>query len=437
MKFFQRADPTRGNDGVNRAGDGKISVASGIRGTPPIVLLLLLVDMVSLGLSLPAMPGLVCEMAGGDRGWVFWYGAASLAYGIGFLCSAGLAGSLSDRFGRRPLMLCNCAGLALGNLAGAMAPGLALFVASRAWCGFFGSNISLAQAYVADISSPEQRGPRFGLLGALQGLGFIIGPFLGGFLGKFDLRAPFVVAGFASASVWMAAYFLLAESLTHRIPGRSERGIVHPVKALRLLAALPGASALLPPVALLTLSQNIAIVSWVPYATARFGWDSRQNGLGLVVFGVAAMVSQAALFPLMLKRFSLPKICLSGLLFYTLSFLAFGLAERGWVACAVMIANIPGFVVHTGFQTLVSGLADEQSQGVTLGGLQALSNLSLVLAPVISAILLSLMSIPGAPSWQLGAPMYFCSLLAFLALLFYRHSIAGAAGAALRPANKT
>ncbi len=403
----------------------------GSRPVPLIVFLLLLVDMASLGLSLPALPGLVSELAGGERGWVFWYGAATLAYGIGFLFSAGLAGSLSDRFGRRPLMLLNCGGLALGNLAGAMAPGLALLVASRVWCGFFSSNISLAQAYVADISSPGERGARFGLLGALQGLGFIIGPLIGGYVGTMDLHAPFFVAGCASAVMLIAACFLLPESLCRRDSVTRPGSLVHPVKALALLRELPGIRNLLPTVALLTLSQNIAIVSWVPYAASRFGWDARANGWGLFVFGIAAMVSQAVFFPLMLKVLPLRRICVFGLCFCTASYLGFGLTDQGWIACAVMIANMPGYVVYVGFQTVVSGLADGRSQGVTLGGLQALSNISLVLAPVFASFLLSWMQVDGGSPWRAGLPMYFCALLSLLALLLYVR-LPG-----LRPTNNT
>lgn len=402
---------------------------------PPILVLMLLSDMVCLGLSLPVMPSLVSRMAHGEHSWVIWYGAATLAYGIAFLCSAGLTGSLSDRLGRRPLMLCNCVGLAVGNIAGALSPSLAVFVLSRGWCGFFSSNISLAQAYVADISTPAERGPRFGLLGAMQGLGFIVGPLLGGFLARIDLRAPFVMAGVAAAAIGTAAFFLLRESLVHGNPGTASPCAPKSMQALRQLLLLPRARTIVPAIVLLTLSQNITIVLWVPYATARYGWSALQNGWGLFIFGVASMASQALVFPLLIKAFSLRWICVAGLASSFVAYLAFGLTGHGWIACAVMIANMLGYTVYIGFQTLVAGLADERFRGTIMGGLQTLNNLSLVLAPAFSAALLFAMNASGG-GWREGMPMYFCSFLALLSLVLYASSFRGGEGLDLPPTNE-
>jgi DHA1 family tetracycline resistance protein-like MFS transporter len=169
--------------------------------------------MVSLALVLPVLPGLVESLIDNKEVFFLWYGAATFAFAVSFFISAGVAGRLSDRFGRRPMMIACCGGLAAGYFACAMSPGIVAFIASRALCGLFSANLSLSQAYVADLSAPAERGRRFGLLGVVQGLGFLIGPLLGGQLGQQDLRIPFFAASGLALAGGFTAVFLLRESL--------------------------------------------------------------------------------------------------------------------------------------------------------------------------------------------------------------------------------
>ena len=390
--------------------------ARGVHRPPRYVFFLLLMDMVSLGVVLPILPAAVAELAGPGGAVHFWYGAATFTFAVSFFASAAMAGKISDRLGRRPLMLASCAGLAAGNFVCAAAPGVALLIAGRTLCGLCSANIVLSQAYVADLWPPKERGRALGLLGAMQGLGFIIGPMIGGYLGRTDLQHAFVAAGFSTALGGLGAVFLLRESLPPE-RRRATVGRLNPFSALQGLRRVPGFGALVPAFAVVMLAGSIAIISWVPYATARFGWDTAQNGWALCFFGLCGMISQGLFFPLAVKKFPIPLICLGGLCSVVAAYTAFALTSHGWVSFVIIAGNLVGLSVLVSFQTMASMRADEKSQGATLGGLQALNNLMLVVAPVFAAVLLSVMSSAGATSWWAGLPFFFCAALVFLAIV--------------------
>lgn len=399
--------------------------ASGTPRFPRFVFLLQLMDMISLSLVLPVLPALVGELSGTGASVYFWYGVATLAFAVCFFFSAAVMGKLSDRFGRRPLMIASCAGLALGNFLCAMAPGLAMLMVGRALCGLSSANIPLAQAYVADRSSSSERGRALGLLGAMQGLGFIIGPMIGGHLGSGDLQIPFFVAALFPLAGGLAAVFLLRESLPRERRRWTGDGL-HPLAALAQLRRLPGFGPLVPAVALVMLASNVVIISWVPYATVRFGWDTAQNGWGLFAFGLGAMLSQALFFPLAVKKFPVRLVCLAGLFSVAATYLALGLADRGWMVFVFLAANLAGYSVLVAFQTLASAVTGEQSQGATMGGLQALNNLALIVAPGFAAALLMAMAHFPASDWRTGLPLYFCAALVGGALVLAARRLASA-----------
>lgn len=308
------------------------------------------------------------------------------------------------------MMIASCAGLAAGNFVCAAAPGLALLIAGRALCGLSSANIALSQAYVADLCSSSKRGRALGLLGAAQGLAFIIGPIIGGYLGRADWHAAFVAAGVSTALGGLGAVFLLRESLPPE-RRRSVAGKMNPFSALRGLLRLSGFGPLVPAVALVMLASSIAIISWVPYATLRFGWDPAQNGWGLFVFGLCGMLSQGIFFPFAVKKFPVSLVCLAALCSMVAAYLAFGVANRGWMAFVIMGANVIGFTALVSFQTMASTRSDEKSQGATMGALQSLNNLMLVIAPMFASVLLSGMAFFGAQSLLAGLPFYFCAVL--------------------------
>lgn len=396
-------------------------------GTPPssdhhripqwFLYLLMGVEMTNLGLLLPVLPEFIAQGVGSGKVAAIWYGVSSFLFGMGFLIGSAVTGPWSDRYGRRPFLLGNCAGLAVGHLLAATSPSIVVFVLARMWTGLFNSNIALAQAYMADLSTTGERGRRFGLLGAMQGLGFIIGPILGGYLGHQNPRIPFLVAGIASAVLGLLAAWLLKESLPSGMRWASPPSLRNPFRILRDLVRLPGFGPLVPALGLLTLSQNVMITSWVPYATVRFGWGPRENGWGLFTFGVFSALAQGLVFPVLLKRLNPARICLGAMASSSLTYAAFGWTHDGVVALILLGANVVGFTGYMCFQTLASNRTDAEHQGGTLGGLQALNNLTLVLAPFFTSGLLYAMLRWRESEMMAGLPMFFCSGLVALALV--------------------
>ena len=279
------------------------------------------------------------------------------------------------------------------------------------------ANIAVANAYVADITPAADRARRFGLLGAMMGLGFILGPALGGILGDLDLRLPFVASGSLAVVNWIYGYFVLPESLPgdRRTPFAWRKA--NPVSALRGLVDLRGVGPLIAVIALSTLSQFMLHSTWVLYTTFKFGWGPTENGWSMFAVGLAAALVQGVLLGRLLKRFEAKKLAIIGLVSSTLGYLAWGLAPAGWVMYLIIALNLLGFTVTAAMQSIVSNAADASSQGQTMGSVASLTSLMAVVGPVLGAPLMGAVSHLQPGDWRIGAPFYFCAAVQLLSLL--------------------
>lgn len=388
----------------------------------PFILVTVLVDMVSIGLIIPVLPALVGSFTGSQAEQAFWYGAVTFAFGIANFIGSPILGALSDRFGRRPVLLLGFCGLALNFFATALAPALWMLVAVRLVGGAMQANVAVAQAYVADITPPEQRARRFGLLGAMFGLGFILGPVMGGLLGGIDLHLPFFAAGGLALLNLLYGWFVLPESL----PAERRRAFswrrANPVAALKGLHGLHGVGALVAVLALASLAQFVLHTSWVLYTTFKFGWGPSENGWSLFAVGVMSALVQGVLLKHLLARFTAQRLAVLGLVSGAVCFVLWGAATEGWVMYAVIGANVLGFCGAAALQGIVSNAADARRQGETMGAVASLNSFTAVLAPVIGAPLLAAVSHLPQGDWRIGAPFYFCAALqALAALLAIRH----------------
>jgi DHA1 family tetracycline resistance protein-like MFS transporter len=352
----------------------------------------------------------------------FWYAAVAFAFGLANFIGAPVMGALSDRFGRRPVLLMGFCGLALNLFATALATAAWMLVAVRLVGGLFQSNAAVANAYVADITPPEDRARRFGLLGAMFGIGFILGPTLGGLLGEIDLRLPFVVAGSLALVNVAYGWFVLPESLPadRRRPFEWRR--CNPVAALRGLARLQGVGLLVPALACIGLAQFTMYTIWVLYTTFKFGWSPADNGWSLFFVGVMSALVQGWLLGKLLKRFEARQLLVWGLTSSSIAYLLYGLAPVGWAMYAITLVNLIGFTVQATMNSVVSGAADATVQGQTMGSVSSLNSLTAAIAPLVGPPLLGLVSHFPQGDWRIGAPFYFCALLQGLAMLFaWRH----------------
>jgi len=308
--------------------------------------------------------------------------------------------------------------LSLSFFVTALATALWMLIVVRLFSGAMQSNASVANAYVADITPPQERAKRFGLLGAMFGLGFILGPVMGGLLGAIDLRLPFFAAGSLALLNVLYGFFVLPESLLldKRRPF-SWRAALNPIAALTELGRLGGVGILVAVVACAALSQFVLYSSWVLYTTFKFGWGTQDNGWSLFTVGCMSALVQGVLLGRLLKRYSPQRLATVGLVSSTLAYLAWGAATEGWMIYAVILCNVLGFTVSASIQSIISGAADATTQGRTMGAVSSLQSLMAVVAPVLSAPLLGMVSHLPRGDWRIGAPFYFCALVQLAALV--------------------
>lgn len=394
----------------------------GRRAAMPFIMATVLIDMVSIGLIIPVLPLMVGQFTRSPSEQAVWYGVMMMTFGIANFFSSPILGRLSDRYGRRPVLLIGFSGLALSFFVTGLATALWMLLAVRIFSGAMQSNIAVANAYVADITPPAERAKAFGKLGAMLGMGFILGPVLGGLLGGRDLHLPFFVSGALACVNWLYGYFVLPESL----PPERRRPFVlreaNPVTALRGLTELKGVGSLVFVVAFSGLAQFVTQTSWVLYTSFKFGWGPTENGWSLFAIGLMTVLVQGVFLSRLLRRFSPQRLAIMGLVSSSICFVLWGASWQGWMLYAVIVANVLGYAVTASIQSLISNAADPETQGRTAGAVGSLNSMMAVLAPMIGAPLLATVSHLPRGDWRMGAPLYFCALLqATSTLIALRH----------------
>ena len=383
----------------------------------PFILVAVLIDMVSIGLIVPVLPPLVGTFTGSQADQAFWFGAVAFAFGLANFFGAPVLGALSDRYGRRPVLLIGFCGLALSFFATALATALWVLIVVRLFSGAMQANAAIANAYVADITPAEDRARRFGLVGAMFGLGFILGPVLGGVLGAIDLHWPFFAAGTLALLNWLYGYFVLPESLPLHARRPVDWRRANPVTSLRGLGRLQGIGPLVAVIGLSGLAQFTLHMTWVLYTQFKFGWGPLENGGSLFAVGIMSALVQGLLMKHLLRRFSAQRLAVLSLLSSALGYLAWGLAPQGWMMIAIIFCNVLGFAAAPALQSIVSNAADARNQGQTMGAVASLNSLMAVIAPVLGSALLGAVSHRAPGDWLIGLPFYLCAALQATAMV--------------------
>ena len=391
----------------------------------PFILLTVLIDLLAIGLIVPVIPALVGTFSSSQADQAYWYGRISFAFGFANFLASPILGALSDQFGRRPVLLLGFTGLAISFFGTAAATAMWVLVAVRLVSGAMQANAAIANAYVADITPPEQRARRFGMLGAMMGIGFIVGPVMGGLLGAIDLRLPFVVAGGLAFLNLIYGFWVLPESLPLERRKPFHWRVASPLHSFRALLNLHGIAPLIGVIAASSLAQFMSMTCWVLYTTFKFGWGPKENGWSLATFGIVSAIVQGLLLGRLLKIFSPKRLTVLGLASSSVAFVLWGLATEGWMMYAVILFNIFGVTINAAVQSLISSATDARSQGQVMGATSSLSGLMAVIAPVIGAPLLGLVSHYPHGDWRIGAPFYLCAALQaislVLAVIHFRH----------------
>ena len=384
----------------------------------PFILLAVLIDMVSIGIIVPVLPMWVGSFTSSPADQAYWLGVVSFTFGLASFFGAPILGALSDQYGRRPVLLLGFFGLAITFFATAAATALWMLIAVRLFGGAMQSNASVAQAYVADITDKDNRAKRFGMLGAMFGLGFIIGPAMGGLLGAIDLRLPFVVAGCLALINLAYGYRVLPESLPQDRRREFSWRSANPFSAYKDLASHKGIGALVAVLACAGMAQGLLYNSWVLFTHFKFGWGAQENGASLAAVGVMSVIVQGWLLGKLLKRVSTRHLAVLGLLSSSMAYALWGASTSGTMMVTVIFINVLGFTVNASIQSIVSGAVDGKSQGRTLGAASSINSLTAVIAPILTAPMLMAVSHLPRGDWRIGAPMYLGSALLALGLLF-------------------
>jgi DHA1 family tetracycline resistance protein-like MFS transporter len=341
-------------------------------------------DMLALGIIVPVLPMLVKAFEGGDTARAAdAVGVFGTAWALMQFLFSPLLGALSDRFGRRPVVLLSNFGLALDYVVMALAPSLAWLFVGRVISGITAASISTAGAYIADVTPPERRAQRFGMLGAAFGFGFVVGPALGGLLGAIDLRLPFWAAAGLSIANFAYGFFILPESLPPASRAAFDWRKANPVGALKLLASHPALLGLAAAAFLSRIAHDSLPSTFVLYADHRYGWDERMVGFVLTGVGVCSMIVQAGLTGPIVARFGERRALLVAFVCGIASFLIYGLAASG----ALFIAGIPiGALYGLSFATmqgLMTARVDATEQGQLQGALSSLAGIGAMIAPLL------------------------------------------------------
>ncbi len=382
------------------------------------ILLVVLIDMMSVGIIVPVLPSLVGTFAANPTEQTLWYGVVVFAFALSSFVFSPILGGLSDAHGRRALLLLGFCGLAFNFFVTGAATALWMLVASRIVGGAMQANAAVANAYVADITPPGERAKRFGQLGAMFGIGFIAGPMIGGLAGGVDVHLPFFIAGGLALANLAYGFFVLPESLPRARRKPFRLAATNPFASLAKLGALDGSWWLVGILFCSGLAQFTLYSTWVLYTTFRFGWGPTENGWSLFAVGVVAALVQGVLLGRLLKRFTPRALATTGLVSSVLSYLAYGLVTDGWMLYVVIVCGFLGNTVAVVMQSYVSGATDAKSQGQVMGAVTSLSSLAAVIAPLIATPVLGVVSHLPRGDWRLGAPMFFCAALQCAALAF-------------------
>jgi DHA1 family tetracycline resistance protein-like MFS transporter len=385
------------------------------------VLICVFIDMLGIGLIVPVLPGLVGEFVHAREQQALWYGVLSATFGLMQFVFMPMLGAVSDRLGRRPVMLYSMAGMCINFLTTAWAPNLACLFIGRVIGGASSASMSVASAYASDISTIDNRAKSFGKIGAAFGLGFICGPILGGLLGNVGLHLPFYVAAALSAANFIYGYLVVPESLPpERRASSFSMARINPVGALGRLVARREIRGLLVVYTLVACAQLMLQSTFVLFTTFRFGWTPRDNGVAMFCVGLASIVVQAGLLGWLIRRLGEVRLSVLGLGSGVVAFLLYGLATQGWMIYAVILCNMLAFAAGPALQGILSKTTSPREQGELMGSLQSISSLGLIFMPLLGTMLLGAASHLPPHDWRVGGCFYACAALQAVALVVAR-----------------
>lgn len=383
------------------------------------VIVCVALDMLAFGLFIPVMPQYLVEITGKPaEETVLMGGFLMFTFGVINFLTMPIIGNLSDRFGRRPVLMVSIAGLCIDFIIMGFAHSLFALFIGRALAGITSATYSTANSYIADVTEPEDRGRAYGMIGAAFGFGFVIGPGIGGLLGSIDVRLPFFVAAGIAACNFLYGAFVLPESLDKENRRPFELRRANPFGALKHFSKLPKVGWFIVAVGIYAISHAVFPATWSWHGDIRYDWSEAQIGFSLALVGIGSAVVQAMLAGRMTKTLGPTKTATIGLSVTIISMFLFAAAGYGWMAYLVLIVSSLGGVAQPAMQQLMTGVTPKNAQGELQGALASVQSLmGVILGPLVMTGTLSYFSQPDAPIHFEGANFFLAGILAAMAMV--------------------
>jgi MFS transporter, DHA1 family, tetracycline resistance protein len=395
-------------------------MASSKKAAIGFIFVTLLIDVIGFGLIIPVIPKLIEDLTGNSS---VSYAASiggklTFAYAAMQFFFAPVLGSLSDQYGRRPVLLFSLFGFGIDYLFLSFAPSIGWLFAGRMIAGITGASFTTASAYIADISTPENRAQNFGMIGAAFGLGFVIGPMLGGLLGEIGPKIPFFVAAGLALTNWLYGYFILPESLDKSLRRPFDLRRANPFVSLSQVKKYPDVSGLVVSFVLIYLAAHAVQSNWSFFTIEKFKWTPKMIGISLGLVGLLVGGVQGGLVRIVNPKLGNEKSVYLGLALYSLGLLLFAFASASWMMFVFLVPYCLGGIAGPALQSIISGNVPKNEQGELQGVLTGLISVTSVLGPLMMTKLFTFFTESSAPFYFPGAPFLLGAIFMVIACIW-------------------
>ena len=382
------------------------------------IFITLVIDVLGIGLIIPILPTLIRGFTGGDLSTASQYSGWLMAsYAIMQFFFSPVLGGLSDQFGRRPIILASLFGFSIDYLVLANAPNITWLFIGRLLAGITGASFTTAQAYIADISKAEDRAKNFGMVGAAFGLGFIIGPVLGGFLGHYGSRVPFYAAAVLCMINFLYGYFILPESLSKNHRREFDIRRANPIGAIKSIKKHPSLIGLMAAIFLLYVGSHAVQSNWSYFTMYRFNWNEKMVGLSLGLIGLLVGIVQGGLVRWVNPRFGNEKSIYVGMALYTIGLFLFATANQSWMMFVFLVPYCLGGIAGPALQAIIASKVPPSEQGEIQGTMTSLMSASTIIGPPMMSTVFYFFTHNEAPFKFAGAPFVLAGFLMLLSTI--------------------
>ena len=379
----------------------------------------LLIDVIGFGIIIPVIPKLIEQLISGDLSKASIYGGwLMFTYAFMQFLFAPVLGGLSDRFGRRPVLLVALLGLGLDYIFNAFAPSILWLFVGRLIAGIGGASFTTASAYIADISKPEKRAQNFGMIGVAFGLGFIIGPVIGGIASRWGVRVPFLVAAGLTLVNFTYGYFFVPESLPKKLRRRFEWKRANPLGSLKQIKKYPVLAGLVTSLVLIYIAAHSVQSTWTYYTMLKFEWNATWVGYSLGFVGFLIAVVQGGLIRIVIPKLGQERSVFVGLLLYSVGMCLFAFATKGWMMFAFLVPYALGGIAGPALQGIIAGQVNSSEQGELQGALTSLMSLTSIVGPPLMNGMFTYFTNSHTPFYFPGAPFIAGSVLLIGSIIF-------------------